>query len=163
MFLPSRVSTRKAQFRKMTRQIVAGAIIGCSLGSSAAFAQDASSLKLQFNRAQDTDKGCLVTFVASNNSDVSFDAIAYEFVLFNSDGLVEQMTAFDFGAMPVKKTVVRQFQLAGLKCASIGQILLNGAARCKVADDTAPEGVKPSNLCIEALETETRTSIAFIK
>ncbi|NVK34594.1 MAG: hypothetical protein HWE23_08950 [Rhodobacteraceae bacterium] len=131
----------------------------CLLASSAISSHASeNTISLELNRANDTDKGCLVTFVANNSSEQALADVAYEFVLFNSDDLVEQMTAFDFGAMPSGKTVVRQFQLTALTCGSIGKILVNGSARC----DT-PTSDKASTVCIDALVTKSRTDITFIK
>ncbi|MEJ8474370.1 hypothetical protein [Roseibium algae] len=118
-----------------------------------------NNLSLELNRASETANGCMLSFVASNSTGQALGGLAYEFVLFNADGLVDQMTAFDFGAIQDQKTVVRQFELAGVKCPSIGKILVNGAARCDLVDPQPGT----ENMCITALEPKTRTTIAFIK
>ncbi|WP_417668892.1 hypothetical protein [Roseibium sp.] len=118
-----------------------------------------TALSLELNRAAATERGCMLTFVAGNKTGHAISGVAYEFVLFNTEGLVDKMTAFDFGAMPKQKTVVRQFELTGLKCPEIGQILVNGAARCDLVDpQPGSEGT-----CIGALAPTSRTDITFIK
>ncbi|WP_417689608.1 hypothetical protein [Roseibium sp.] len=118
-----------------------------------------TSLSLELNRAANTERGCMLTFVASNRTTHAISGVAYEFVLFNKEGLVEKMTAFDFGALPQEKTVVRQFELAGSQCPGIGQILVNGAARCDLADpQPGTDGT-----CIGDLALSSRTDITFIK
>ncbi|WP_041375505.1 hypothetical protein [Polymorphum gilvum] len=118
--------------------------------------EPARGLALELNRTAATDGGCLLTFVALNRSAEALDKAAYEFVLFNSDGLVDQMTVFDFGSLPAGKTVVRQFQLAGLACEAIGSILVNGAAGCGGASAAPPA-------CTVSLETASRTAVPFMQ
>lgn len=117
------------------------------------------SLSLELNKAADTESGCLLTFVGVNRTGLSLASVAYELVLFDKDGLVERMSAFDFGGMPNGKTFVRQFELKGSKCPGLSQILVNGAARCQQADPV--KGTEDT--CISALAPSTRTDIAFIK
>lgn len=116
-------------------------------------------LTLELNRAAQTQTGCMLTFVAANKAQADLKGVAYELVLFNTDGLVEQMTAFDFGALPNGKTVVRQFELPNRQCDSLGQILVNSASRCEIADPQP--GME--NLCIADLETKSRGDIYFLK
>ncbi|MBS8259669.1 hypothetical protein DYI23_05510 [Roseibium polysiphoniae] len=118
-----------------------------------------NTLELELNRAAQTDSGCMLTFVAANKTGQALKGVAYEFVLFDADGLVDLMTAFDFGAMPEQKTVVRQFELAGAQCPAISQILVNGAARC----DLAKPAEAADDTCVSSLATKSRTDIAFIK
>ncbi|MBO0344603.1 hypothetical protein [Roseibium limicola] len=122
-------------------------------------AQEEAGLSLELNRAAQTKTGCMLTFVATNKAKASLNGVAYELVLFNKDGLVEQMTAFDFGALPNGKTVVRQFELPNRQCESLGQILINGASRCDVADPQP--GLE--DICISALQPKTRADIDFLK
>ena len=149
-----------AQNRKVRSSVTAllAAATGIFAGLYPALAET-SDLSLELNRTASTERGCTLTFVAGNRTGTALNGVAYEFVLFNKDGLVEKMTAFDFGAIPDRKTVVRQFELAGTQCGSIGQILVNGAARCEAAtSDSAAE-----ETCISSLATASRTDIAFIK
>lgn len=118
-----------------------------------------NTLSLELNRTSDTANGCMLTFVAANKTGQALSNVAYEFVLFDTDGLVDKMTAFDFGALPVKKTVVRQFELGDVKCPAIGRILINGAARCDLANPQPGT----EDLCIAALAPTSRSSIGFIK
>ena len=136
-----------------------GLVLSLSAGAAVAEGAPSKSLALELNKATDTQSGCLLTFVGTNKTGVAFSSVAYELVLFDKDGLVERMSAFDFGAMPAGKTFVRQFELKGSQCPDLSQILVNGAARCDQADPV--KGAE--NTCVSALTPASRTDIAFIK
>ncbi|GGB60246.1 hypothetical protein GCM10011316_35350 [Roseibium aquae] len=116
-------------------------------------AASAGALKLELNRAETTPAGCRLSFLAVNSTGKALQAPAYELVFFSPDGIIEQLTVFDFGAMPEGKTVVRQFDVPGLGCGA-GRILLNGPVGCE-AEDAAH--------CGAALELASRTALSFDK
>lgn len=113
-----------------------------------------SGLVLELNKTSPSSDGCLLTFVAQNKTLKDLSDASYEFVLFNKDGLVSQMTVFEFGALPSGKTVVRQFNLATLDCASVGRILINGPSGCSSSN--------PAAYCEASMTTMSRSSIDFL-
>lgn len=143
----------------LTGLTAASLALSLSMGSAMAEGDAAKPLALELNKATDTQTGCLLTFVGTNKTGLPLASVAYELVLFDKDGLVERMSAFDFGSMPDGKTFVRQFELKGSKCPGLSQILVNGAARCEQADPV--KGAE--NTCVSALAPTSRTDIAFIK
>lgn len=118
------------------------------------FAAKASekSLAVQLNALDALSTTCRVTFVASNKTEAAVEGLGYEVVLFGKDGGVERMTKFDFGALPVGKTVVRRFDLADTACADIARVLINGSSRCEVSGDLD---------CDASLVTTNRTDVEF--
>lgn len=111
------------------------------------------ALKLELNEIGADGDICRITFVVHNGLSSDISALAYEMVLFGSDGGIKRMTKFDFGAMKQDKTIVRRFNMPGLDCAAISRILINGAASC--------EGADQSGSCEQALATSNRTGIEF--
>lgn len=116
-------------------------------------AQDASAtLSIDLNAVEQTETGCLLTFVANNTLATNLEGVVFETVLFDAGGQVTQMTMLDFGPLPVQSTRVRQFNLATQSCAAIGRVLFNGIQSC-VGPNLAPE------TCAMALSVSTRTDI----
>lgn len=94
-------------------------------------AASVSGLHIELNRVADNGGGgCRLTFVVRNATGGEVPQPRFEFVLFDSDGLVDRLTTFDFGALAPEKTSVRQFDLAGVACGKLGRILVNGPAQC---------------------------------
>jgi hypothetical protein len=115
----------------------------------------AGKIPVELNAAQSVAEGCKLTFVVTNGLDTAIDALVYEAVLFDSAGQVEQLTLFDFGALPVARARVRQFVVPRLACEQLGRILFNGASTCAGAN------MAPS-LCDTALVPSSRTTIALL-
>lgn len=121
----------------------------------AAQAQDAGpALRLELNALQPSDKGCRFTFVVSNRLGAALERVAFELALFDEKGAVDRLTVLAFKEMPVGKTKVSRFDIAGVDCAKVGRVLINETTECVGA------GIEPA-ACMRQLETATRTSIAF--
>ena len=114
----------------------------------------APALTLELNGAQPSEKGCRLTFVVNNNLGADLSKAAFEIALFNQAGVVDRLTVLDFKDLPVGKTKVTRFDLAGTDCAKVSRVLINSATEC------AGTGVEP-NACMRKLKTDTRTGIAF--
>ncbi|OXT00634.1 hypothetical protein B7H23_11070 [Notoacmeibacter marinus] len=110
------------------------------------------ALTLELNELRRDDGACRITFVAHNGLPSNLSALAYEMVLFGTDGGIERMTKFDFGPMPQGRTIVRRFNMPELDCAAVSRILINGVTRC--------QGAEPRT-CEQALTTANRTGIVF--
>ena len=110
---------------------------------------DAPALELELNRADPAEGACRLTFVVRNGAAADLDALVYEIALFTDAGDVAAITLFDFGAVPAGTPRVRQFDVADADCATLGQVLVNGAERCE------GQGIDPG-FCTGALVTRSR-------
>ena len=138
--------------------------LAMSLGPVPAWAQSAPApasvpaqgpvLSLKLNAAQPSDKGCRLTFVASNALGAGLSKAAFEIALFNEAGGVDRLTVLDFKDLPAGKTKVTRFDVAGADCGKLSRVLINSATEC------AGDGVEPTD-CMRALKTSTKTTIAF--
>jgi hypothetical protein len=128
------------------------AALASALATPALAEMPAPTLGLELNTVSEAEGGCRLTFLAENALGGDLDALVLEAVLFTADGAVDRLTLFDFGALPAGRPRVRQFDVAGLACGALGQVLVNGAADC------AGEGIAPG-ACIEALRLSTRAGV----
>ncbi|WP_322889445.1 MULTISPECIES: hypothetical protein [unclassified Yoonia] len=104
--------------------------------AGSAAAQDTGGIVLDLNRLDPVDNACRLTFVA-DNALVPLTALALETVLFDQAGRVAALTLFDLGDLPLGSRRVRQFDVAGIACGDIAQVLVNGVASCTGANDAA--------------------------
>lgn len=117
---------------------LAGAAVAFAIAAGGAFAQDgAQELRISLNTVEAQLEACRLTFVASNSTDADITRLVVEAVLFTRAGQVAQFTLFDFAALPLGRQRVRQFDVAGLACADLGQVLFNGISACDGADTAA--------------------------
>ena len=114
----------------------------------------APALTLELNGAQPSEKGFRLTFVVNDNLGADLSKAAFEIALFNQAGVVDRLTVLDFKDLPVGKTKVTRFDLAGTDCAKVSRVLINSTTEC------TGTSVEP-NACMRKLKTDTRTGIAF--
>lgn len=114
-----------------------------------------SQLHLELNNLQDNDGTCRLSFLAKNETGTPIDKAVFETVIFDSDGGVANLSLFDFRDLPAGSTRVRQFDLPGRSCDSVGKALINGASSCVVAGAESP-------ICKDALSLSSRLPVELI-
>lgn len=116
---------------------------------------DTPSLVLELNAVAEQEAGCRITFVATNMLGADLSALVLEAVIFTPDGLVDRLALLDFQDLPQARPRVRQFDLPGLSCDRIGQVLINAVGTCTA------DGL-PSAACTDAIQVASRVdSIAI--
>ena len=136
------------------------AVLACLLlGAAPAYAQtaenDAPSLGLELNAMQNVESACRLTFVAQNRTGTEIEKAVFETVIFDTSGGVISLSLFDFRDLPSGRPRVRQFDLAGMGCDTIGQTLINGASTCLV------DGSE-SDICDRALLLSSRMDVELL-
>ncbi|MBF9036697.1 hypothetical protein HKCCE2091_20880 [Rhodobacterales bacterium HKCCE2091] len=110
------------------------------------------TLSIELNTVIEAEGACRLTIMARNGLGADISALVLETVLLTREGIVERLTLFDFQAVPGGRPRVRQFDVAGLACADLGQVLVNGVETC-AGDGIAAEG------CEAGLTLSTRTDV----
>lgn len=113
-----------------------------------ATAQDTAPLRIELHALAAQDGACRLTFMARNHSGTDIDRAVYETVLLGTDGGVLLLTLFDFRDLPDTRPRVRQFDVAGVACDTIGGVLINGTDTC------TPDGAA----CTDGLHLESRVT-----
>lgn len=112
------------------------------------------ALTIELNDATDVNGNCRLAYVAFNGTGRLLDKTSFDVFIFDAEGKVGQSLVFQFGRLLEGKTKVVQFDMAGEACGSISRLLVNDIRECVA-------GGEESTICIDALKTTTRTSIAF--
>ena len=115
---------------------------------------DQSGLLVELNAADLVGETCRLTFLLRNGLEVDVDQLTVETVLFSKQGQVILLTLFDFGAIPVGRPRVRQFQVPNVSCSALGMVLVNGADTC------TGEGLTAAG-CEKVMSVTSRTDIAL--
>jgi len=130
---------------------------GLALGLAAALAllwgtpgrTQTGNFEVELNAAADVPGACRLTFVATNGTGVALTSTSYEVAVFDSAGVVSAIVVLEFGALPLNKTRVVQFDLPEFGCAKLSRILVNGQDQCLSA-----EGER--DICMTALSASSR-------
>jgi len=129
--------------------------VGPAAAQEVAGAAGASHLSIELNSVEQQDGTCRLTFVAENRLGSDASAVVLETVLFDTSNQVVDLTLFDFRELPDGSPRVRQFDMAGLDCASLGRVLLNGVHACTGTGLTA-------ELCAAGLRWSSRTRVEVL-
>ncbi|WP_417207658.1 hypothetical protein [Antarctobacter sp.] len=131
--------------------------LAAALAAGSVAAQDVQGahLSIELNALEPVEDACRMSFLIQNGHATDIEQAVYEAVLFDTDGKVNRMTLFDFGALPAARPRVRQFVISDLPCAALGRLLINGAETC------SGEGIVPG-ACTKGLELRSRTDVEII-
>jgi len=141
----------------MIRIAAVTAVLACALSAMAppAFARS-DSLHIELNRLEQRDDGCRVHLVLENASPRAYSSYRLDLVIFASDGIIARRVALETAPLRADKTMVKEFELAGLACERVGRILLNDVSAC-----TSDAGEMDD--CVAATRVSSRASASFIK
>ena len=129
------------------------------VGSTSALAQSTEGstprLSLELNNIQDVGESCRLTFLTRNGTGKAIEQAVFETVIFDTSGGVMSLSLFDFRDLPSGLPRVRQFDLPGVACDTLGQALINGASTCVV------NGTE-SRVCSDGLSVSSRISVELL-
>lgn len=135
--------------------IVAGAAQAQEATPAASTTDEAGqALSIELNKSTDAGAGCRLTFVAKNDTGAALEKASYEIAVFDSKNQVARLLIFEFGALAMGKTLVREFEYPDLTCANISRILVNTSPECV-------SGGQASAVCLGSLKTSSLSSIQF--
>lgn len=112
-----------------------------------------SGLRVELNKLEPKGADCRAYLVFANHNKAAYDALRLDLIVFGTDGVIARRLSVDVGALPAHKTSVRLFDLAGLPCDGIGQMLLNDIPACGADKDGADgDGAR----CLDGVSTASR-------
>lgn len=133
--------------------LIAGSLPGVTLAQTAPDAP--AHLHLELNALRDVDGACRLSFLARNETGAEITKAVFETVIFDSSGGVASLSLFDFRDLPANRPRVRQFDVQGMTCDAVGQVLINGASSC-VVDGTENE------ICDKSLSLGSRLDVELL-
>lgn len=122
--------------------------------STAALAQ-VGGINVELNKLKQVDNACRAYLVTQNLTDTDFKSLQLDVVMFDDKGIVAKRLAVEIGPMPAHKTRLKVFDIAGLPCENIGQLLLNDVIQCK-------DSHGKRNDCLALIRVTSRGDVAFI-
>ncbi len=120
-------------------------------GAAAEEAGKAKGLTVELNALAASQKGCLFTFVAESGLAQNVAKVSFEVVIFNDKGTVERLALLDFRDLPSGKAKVRQFDVPGIKCEAVKNLLINDAPVCE------GEGLEKGR-CMDGIVTRSKAA-----
>ena len=115
-----------------------------------------SSISLELNKLEPSDKGCRAYIVVSNPSATPLDAFRLDLVMFQKDGVIGRRFALDLGPLRPNKRAVKLFEMDGTKCEDIGSFLVNDVMECRSGGSAVED-------CLGRMKVNSLTKVEISK
>jgi hypothetical protein len=107
--------------------------------------------------------GCRAYIVVANPDPKPIPKLTIDVILFNNDGVIARRLALDLAPLAARKTSVRLFDLQGLPCDDIGQVLVNDVLACETGDDSGKPADVQRQACLDRLSPSSRAKAKLTK
>lgn len=115
-------------------------------------AQDAGVLAVELNKTEDTEAGCLSSFLFDNRTGYQLNRFQLDLVFFDPEGIAEKQMLLDMAPLYADKKSFATFLVDDTACDKIGSILVNGVPACE-------NGSGHEIGCIDLLEVSSRSEV----
>lgn len=154
---PATVSGEPGIESSMIRFVIAWALLFIALAATLPPAgAQSGELHVELNRLEERAGGCRVHLVLENTSPHAYTSYQLDLVIFSSDGVISRRLALETAPLRANKTMVKEFELAGLSCKGVGRILLNDILAC--ASDAGE-----MDDCVTTTRVSSRATVALVK
>jgi hypothetical protein len=144
----------------VAKHVVAGLASLAILTSLAApvTAQDGKTapIKLELNRLEPAGDACRTYLLVDNSRGPALKSLKVDLFAFDTEGIAQKRLSVELGPVQDRKTMVRLFDFPGIACPKIGRLLLNDVLACE-------GGEASRETCLDRIETESKTSAAFVR
>jgi hypothetical protein len=128
------------------------ALAAATVWQAASHAQDAGVLAIELNKLEDSDKGCLSSFLFDNRTGHQLNRFQLDLVFFDPDGIAAKQMLLDMAPLYADKQTFATFLLDDTACDTIGSVLVNGVPACE-------NGSGHEIGCIDLLEVSSRSDV----
>lgn len=135
---------------------LAGGVLAAVVWQTAGHAQDAGALAIELNRMENTEQGCLSSFLFDNRTGYQLNRFQLDLVFFDPEGIAAKQMLLDMAPLYADKKSFATFLLDDTACDKIGSILVNGVPACE-------NGSGHEVGCIDLLEVSSRNDVPLEK
>ncbi|MDX6748577.1 Tat pathway signal protein [Geminicoccaceae bacterium 1502E] len=135
----------------MKGRIGAG-LLAAALAAGVAQAQDRIGVEL--NKLESQENACRF-YVVTEGSAEALESLKLDLVLFGRDGVIARRLAVELGPLRAESRSVRLFDVAGMSCGDVADILVNDVLACGEGGDPAA--------CLDRLALSSRADVALVR
>ena len=128
------------------------ALVAVMAWQTGAHAQDDAALAIELNKMEDTEQGCLSSFLFDNRTGHQLNRLQLDLVFFDADGVAAKQMLLDMAPLYADKKTFASFLLDATACDKIGSILVNGVPMCE-------NGSGHEVGCIDLLKVSSRSEV----
>jgi hypothetical protein len=129
-------------------------LAACLVSATAAAATP--TLEIELNKLEPVEGACRAYLVFRNTTEANFASLRLDLVLFGKDGVIARRLAVEAAPLAAGKTSVKLFDVQGLACGDVGQVLLNDIVACR-------DATGDRNDCANLVKPVSKTGATFSK
>lgn len=135
---------------------IIGLCVAAALASAPAKAQD-GKLTVELNKFEPAEgSGCRAFFLFRNASGKAFEGFEMSLAIMDQDGVIDRLLNIDAAPLPVARTTLKLFEIPGIGCGDISEILLHAIETCKPQNEENTD-------CFPLVDLASRTSAQLVK
>lgn len=128
------------------------AFVACS-GARAADGR----LGVELNKFEQAESGgCRTFFLFRNATGMTLEGFEMSLAVLDGEGVIDQLLSIDAAPLPIARTTLKLFEVPGIACTDISEVLLHEMTACK------PQNADPID-CFEIMDLSSRASADFVK
>lgn len=137
---------------RVSRGLAASLVAGLMAGAAAA--QD---LTVELNKVEASEEGtCRAYFLFRNATGMSFEGFEMSIAVLDSEGIIARLLSVDAAPLPVARTTLKLFEIPGIACTDISELLVHDIPVCK------PENADPMD-CYAITGFESRAAARLVR
>jgi hypothetical protein len=136
------------------RALAALALVAATSG--AAPAQD-GGLTVEMNKFEDAEAGgCRAFFLFRNGTAKTYEGFEMSLAILDTNGVIDRLLAIDAAPLPASRTTLKLFEIPGIACTAISEVLLHEITSCKPQNEDQTD-------CFPILTLASKTSAQLVK
>lgn len=137
------------------KSLIGGAVLSACAALSAA--AEPGAMTVEMNKFEEIDGGgCRAFFLFRNQTGKSFEGFEMSLAILDRQGVIDRLLSIDAAPLPVARTTLKLFEIPGISCAAISEVLLHEMTACK------PQNEDPAD-CFPILDLQSRTAAPLVK
>ena len=136
----------------MTRILLAAAL---ALLPARAPAQEAR-LIVELNKLEAAEGTCQAFFLFRNGTGRTLQAFELSLAVLDSAGIIDRLLSIDAAPVPLDRTTLRLFEIPGMACTDISEIILHEVPSCAAQDGEPLD-------CFAVIELVSRADARLVK
>jgi hypothetical protein len=119
--------------------------------------QQAGMLTVELNKVEPSESGgCSAFFLFRNDTDNSFEGFEMSLAILNTQGVIDRLLSTDAAPLPVARTTLKLFEIPGIACTEISEILLHDMTSCR------PQNAEEMD-CFPILDLRSKAAAQLVK
>jgi len=128
-----------------------GILLAGALALATPAAAETGKLTVELNKFEPAEgAGCRAFFLFRNDSGKAFEGFEMSLAILNGAGVIDRLLNIDAAPLPVARTTLKLFEIPGIACGDISEVLLHAIEVCKPQNEENAD-------CFPMIELVSRT------